>query len=80
MRDDSLSEKYAILAAIALILLVAFDNALAILIGSLIGLAVGGMIARRGNVRRVALVAMAGFAVAAAIAALILVRQQIGGG
>jgi|YNPNPStandDraft_1061719.scaffolds.fasta_scaffold00962_12 hypothetical protein len=80
MRDDSLSEKYAILAAIALILLVAFDNALAILIGSLIGLAVGGMIARRGNVRRVALVAMAGFAVAAAIAALILVRQQFGGG
>ncbi|MCU0508946.1 MAG: hypothetical protein MUC34_11210 [Anaerolineae bacterium] len=68
------SDKYGIAAAIALMLMVAINNAVVMLVLSLAGLVAGFWIVRRGEVRRVAFVAFAAFAIAAVFAVMGLVR------
>lgn len=74
MPGTTRSEKYAIAAAIGLLFLILFDNAVLMLAVSGIGLIAGLWIAARGEVRRVALVAMAAFAIAAVFAIFSLLR------
>lgn len=74
MQNLSLGEKYSIAAAIGLLLLVLLDNAAVMLVSSAVGLAAGLWIARRGEVRRAAVVAMVAFAVSAAISIFMLLR------
>lgn len=74
MPNTSLSDKYAIAAAIGLLLMVLFENAVLMLVVSLAGLIAGLWIARAGSVRRVVIVAMVAFAVAAAFAVIMLLR------
>lgn len=74
MSSLSLSDKYAIAAALGLLLLVLFDNALLMLIVSVAGLIGGIWILRRGQPRRVAYIAAAGFAITLALAVFTLVR------
>lgn len=74
MQSLTLSDKYALAAALALLLLVLFDNAVLMLAVSAIGLFAGIWVARRGEIRRVAWVAMVAFAVALAFAVVSLLR------
>lgn len=74
MQNITLSEKYGIAAAIGLMVMVMFNNALLMLVLSVAGLAAGFWIMRKGDVRRVAFVAFAAFALAAAFAVIGLVR------
>lgn len=69
-----LSEKYGIAAAIGLLLLTALNSATLMLVGSILGLVAGIWVIRQGDARRVAAVALAGFAVAAVFAIIGLVR------
>jgi hypothetical protein len=70
----SLSETYAIAAAIVLLFLVALNHAVVMLVVSLFGLAAGVLVARRGQMRRSAIVAVAGFAAALAFAVVMVLR------
>lgn len=70
----SLSERYAILAALALLFLVLLDNAVVMAAVSTVGLTAGLLVMRRGNVRRVGIVATVAFAVALAFALVVLFR------
>lgn len=74
MPKTSWSEKYAIAAALLLLILVLADNARVMLIISIIGLAAGFWVARQGELRRMALVAIAAFAVTLVIAVFTLLR------
>jgi hypothetical protein len=74
MPQVSLSEKYALASAVALLAL-ALLNVPAITLGvALLGLAVGGVVARQTSLRRAGLVAIAGFAAAIAISLAMLIR------
>lgn len=64
-----LSEAYAAAAAVTLLLLVLVDDARVTAAAAILGLAAGAWVARRGEVRRAALVGAAGFAAALALAA-----------
>lgn len=74
MPTTSWSERYAIAAALLLLALVLTDNARVMLIVSIIGLAAGFWVARQGELRRMAMVAIAAFAVTLVIAAFTLLR------
>lgn len=70
----SLSEKYAILAALALLVVVWWNNPVAILAVSIAGLAAGAWVVSRGDARRVAVVALVAFAVSLVFAIIMLLR------
>ena len=70
----SLPERYAILAALALLLLVLVDNAILMAVVSAAGLVGGLWVLRRGDLRRVAVVATVAFAVTLVFALVSLVR------
>ena len=70
----TLSDKYGIAAAFALLVMVWINSALLMLVLSVAGLIAGFWVARRGETRRVVFVAFAGFAVAAVFAIIGLVR------
>lgn len=74
MSLDTWSERYAVAAVLVLLFAVLLNNALVMLAVSLAGLLAGFLVARQGSVRRAAVVAVAGFAVAGAIAVLTLLR------
>lgn len=74
MPNVTASEKYAIAAAIGLLFLVLFEDARLMLAVSTVGLAAGLWLARRGEVRRVAVVALAACAIAAVFAVFTLLR------
>jgi hypothetical protein len=64
------SDKYGFAAAVGILLMAVLNNALVMLILSLAGLIAGFWLFRRGEVRRVAFVAFAGFAIAAVFAVI----------
>ncbi len=68
MANLTLSEKYAIGAVIGLLLVTVVNSAVVMLVVSAIGIAAGIWVMRQGEVRRVAFVALAGFAIAAVFA------------
>jgi hypothetical protein len=70
----SISDKYAIAAAVALLFLVLFDNAVVMLIVSAVGLFAGVLVIRQPETRRVAWVATAAFAISLAFAVATLIR------
>lgn len=74
MQSLTLSDKYAIAASIALLILVLFDNAILMLVVSAGGLLAGILVLRQGAVRRVTWVAAAAFAIALAFALITLLR------
>ncbi len=74
LRNMSSSDKYAIAAAIGMLFLVLFDNAVLMLVVSVLGLIGGVWVARGGEMRRAAIVALAAFAVAAVLAIFTLLR------
>ncbi len=74
MGNLTVSEKYGLAAAVALIIMVAINSALVMLVLSILGLIAGFWVVRQGEVRRVAFVAFAGFAIAAVFAIMGLVR------
>lgn len=76
MQNITPSEKYGIAAALGLVLMVMFNNALLMLILSLAGLVAGFWIVRQGEVRRVAFVAFFAFAIAAVFAVIGLIRAS----
>jgi hypothetical protein len=75
MGDLSLSEKYAVAAALLLLGLVLINNAYLTLGVSSVGLVAGVLVARRDTSKRSSLVALVGFAVAAVLAAFVLLRS-----
>lgn len=74
MQNITPSEKYGIAAALGLIVMTLLNNALLMLVLSVIGLIAGFWILRQGEVRRVAFVAFAALALAAVFAVIGLVR------
>lgn len=74
MRNLSNSELYGIGAALALLFLILFDKAWAMLVVSAIGLLTGFWVARQGEVKRTVWVATAAFAVALIAAVFVLLR------
>jgi uncharacterized membrane protein YozB (DUF420 family) len=74
MPNLTASEKYGIAAALGMLLMVAVNNALLMLVVSILGLIAGFWVVRQGEVRRVAFVAFAAFAIAAVFAVLGLLR------
>lgn len=74
MKDVSRSNIYGIGAALALLFLILFDNAWAMLAVSVIGLLAGLWVARQGEVKRIVWVATAAFGVALVFALFILLR------
>ena len=74
MRNLTLSDKYGMAAALALVLMVLSNSAVVMLVLSLAGLIAGFWVVRDGEVRRVAFVAFAAFAIAAVFAVIGLAR------
>lgn len=74
MKNISRSDAYGIGAALALLFLVLFNNAWAMLIVSLVGLFAGFWVARQGDVKRVAWVATVAFGVTLAFALFAVLR------
>jgi hypothetical protein len=74
MANLSLSEKYAIGAALALLVLVLLNNPLIMLVVSAVGIAVGLLVARQGSLRRAAMVALVAFAVSLVFGLVALLR------
>lgn len=70
----SLSERYAILAALVLLFLVLLDNAVVMAAVSAVGLMAGVLVMRRGDVQRVGVVAVIAFALALVFALVALWR------
>lgn len=66
-RTLSVSQIYAIGAVVLLAVVVIVNQPRLTIVASVIGLVVGAFVLRRGDVKRVALVAMAGFAAALVI-------------
>jgi hypothetical protein len=75
VRNVSSSEAYAVVAALALLFLVLLDNAWVMVAVSVVGLAGGLWVARGGTLKRAAMVAVAGFAVALVFGAFALLRR-----
>ena len=61
MKNWSMPQTYAVASALVLFLLVLVNDALAMLVVSIIGLVAGIFVARSGEMWRPAMVAMAGF-------------------
>jgi len=76
MQNVTPSEKYGIAAALGLLVMVMLNNALLMLVLSVVGLVAGFWIMRQGEVRRVAFVAFAALALAAVFAVIGLVRAS----
>lgn len=76
MQNITPSEKYGIAAALGLLLVVMLNNALLMLVISILGLVAGFWVVRRGEVRRVAFVAFMAFAITAVFAVIGLVRAS----
>lgn len=74
MSNLSMSDKYALATAIGLLFMVMFNSAVVILIISVIGLVAGLWVARHGEVRRGAYVAMAACAVALVFGVIVFLR------
>lgn len=74
MANPSLSEKYAIGAALALLVVVIVDNPLLTFVVSVLGLATGLLVARQGPMRRAAVVALVAFAVSLVLGLFTLLR------
>jgi uncharacterized membrane protein YozB (DUF420 family) len=74
MQSLTPSDKYAMAASIALLIMVLFDNAVLMLVVSVIGLLVGIWVMRQGETRRVAWVAAAAFMIALVFALVGLLR------
>ena len=74
MSKLSLSDKYALGAALALLVLVVLNNPLVMLIVSVFGLVAGFLVARQGSMRRAAMVALAAFAVSLVFGLVALLR------
>ncbi len=70
----SLSERYAILAALVLLFLVLVDSAVLMAVVSVAGLMGGLWVLRKGDFRRVAAVATIAFALALVFALVALLR------
>lgn len=70
----SLSERYAILTALALLFLVLLDNAVLMAVVSAVGLIGGLWVLRRGDFRRVAAVATLACVLTLVFALVILLR------
>jgi hypothetical protein len=75
MGQLSVSEKYAIGAAILLLLVALVNNAIMTLVISGVGLVVGLLVARTTSLQRAGLVAFVGFAVAAVLGVAMLLRR-----
>jgi hypothetical protein len=73
-RNLSVSQIYAIGAAALLAVVVIVNQPRLTVIASAVGLVAGAFVLRRGNVQRVALVAMAGFAAALVMGVFGLLR------
>ena len=63
MSNMSTSEKYGVAAALGLLLVVLFDNAILMLVVSVVGLVTGALVVRAGDARRVAFLAAMAFAI-----------------
>ena len=74
MPNLSLSDKYAIGATLALLMLVIVNNPLIMLIVSVLGLVAGLLVARQGSMRRAAVVALVAFAVSLVFGLVALLR------
>jgi len=74
MPNLSLSDKYAIGATLALLVLVIVNNPLVMLIVSVLGLVAGLLVARQGSMRRAAVVALVAFAVSLVFGLVALLR------
>lgn len=74
MTPASWSERYALGAALLLLAVVLLNNALLMLLAAIVGLAAGAWVAWQGEVRRAAMVAMAGFAAVLVFAVFTLLR------
>ena len=71
----SWSERYAITAAIGLLLLVALNDPVVMLVVSGLGLAAGLIVAWKSDLRRAGVIALAAFAVAGALGIMTLLRR-----
>lgn len=74
MGNLTLSEKYGIVAALALAIVAFINNAILMLAVSVIGILAGAWVLRQGEARRVGYVAFGGFAIVAVFAIIQLVR------
>lgn len=74
MGNLTLSDKYGIAAAVALLIMVAINSPVVMLAVSLLGIVVGFWVVRQGQVRRVALVAFVAFVMAAVFAVISFAR------
>jgi len=74
MNNQSHSDKFAALAVAILLILTAWGNAVAMLVVSLLGLAVGFLFFRKSVARGGALAATVGFVLAIIIAVVFLLR------
>jgi hypothetical protein len=74
MSNLSLSDKYAIGATLALLVVVLLNNPLVMLVVSVAGLAAGFMVARRGSMCRAAIVALVAFAITLVFGLVMLLR------
>ena len=77
MSNLTLSEKYGIAAALALIVMVLVNNAILMLVLSVAGIIGGFWVIRRGEVRRVAVIGFAAFLIAAGFAVYALVTAAV---
>ena len=73
-RNLSVSQIYAIGAVVLLVVVVIVNQPRLTIIVSAVGLVTGAFVLRRGNVQRVAMVAMAGFIAAIVIAVFGLLK------
>jgi uncharacterized membrane protein YozB (DUF420 family) len=74
MAHVTLSDKYGIAAALGLLIILVTNSAAVMLVLSVIGLVGGFWVLRQGEVRRVAYVSFAAFAITAAFAVYGLVQ------
>lgn len=74
MKDLSLADKYAIGAAIALLVLVFINNPIVMLVVAVLGLGAGMVVVRAGETKRVVYVAALAFALMLGLALFTLLR------
>jgi hypothetical protein len=70
----TLADKYGLFAAVALVFLILIDNAVAMIAVSVVGLALGAVVAWRGETKRVAWISVAAFAITLAFGIFSLLR------
>lgn len=74
MKNLSLSEKYALAAVILLAVMIGVNRPFVTISLAVVGLAAGIWVARRGQLRRAAILALVGFALSLLFAAVALLR------